>query len=77
MKSRVANIHFFSNRVDLPDLESVVILNIPSWGAGVRPWTLGYHHKDFPEPRISDGKLEVFAVASSFHIAQMQVRFST
>lgn len=25
---------------DLPEIESVVVLNIPSWGAGVDLWTL-------------------------------------
>ena len=28
-------------RIDLPDIESVVVLNIPYWGAGVKPWLLG------------------------------------
>ena len=55
--------------------ESVVVLNIPYWGAGVQPWCLGSGHKDFPHaPSISDQKLEVFCVYSSFHIAQMQVK---
>lgn len=27
--------------VPLPSLESLVVLNIPCWGAGVKPWTLG------------------------------------
>ena len=27
--------------VELPSLEAVVVLNIATWGAGVRPWTLG------------------------------------
>ena len=60
-------------KIELPNVESVVILNIPCWGAGVRPWTLGQDHKNFPKPAINDGFLEVFCVYSSFHIAQMQV----
>ena len=60
-------------KIELPNVESVVILNIPCWGAGVIPWTLGQDHQNFPEPRINDGLLEVFCVYSSFHIAQMQV----
>ena len=60
-------------KIELPNVESVVILNIPNWGAGVRPWTLGQDHKKFPKPEINDGLLEVFCVYSSFHIAQMQV----
>ena len=27
--------------VQLPPLEALVVLNIPCWGAGVRPWTMG------------------------------------
>ena len=60
-------------KIELPNVESVVILNIPCWGAGVRPWTLGQDHKNFPKPAINDGCLEVFCIYSSFHIAQMQV----
>ena len=54
-----------------------MILNIPYWGAGVKPWELGSGHKDFNfTPSFSDKKLEVFCVYSSFHIAQMQVGLS-
>ena len=28
-------------KIELPEIESVVVLNIACWGAGVRPWTLG------------------------------------
>ena len=63
-----------NKKIELPEVESVVVLNIPCWGAGVRPWELGSGHKNFSEtPSVSDGKLEVFCVFSSFHIAQMQV----
>ena len=61
-------------RIKLPNIESLVVLNIPCWGAGVRPWELGTGHEEFPSPQINDKKLEVFCVKSSFHIAQMQVR---
>jgi len=64
-------------KIELPNIESVVILNIPFWGAGVEPWTLGSGHRDFSfKPDIADRKLEVFCVYSSFHIAQMQVGLS-
>jgi diacylglycerol kinase (ATP) len=62
--------------VELPHLESVVILNIPYWGGGVDPWNLGNANKnreDIATASINDGLLEVFGVYSSFHIAQMQV----
>jgi len=74
--NQILELYIDDQRVKLPPIESVVILNIPCWGAGVRPWSLGSEHKNFPEPTISDGLLEVFCVYSSFHIAQMQVGLS-
>lgn len=63
------------SKIELPELQSIVVLNIDSWGAGVklidmikdvdREFYNGYSY--------SDGYLEVFAVSSSFHIAQLQV----
>lgn len=64
-----------NKKIDLPNLESVVVLNIPNWGAGVRPWELGSggHERRLTVPAFNDKKLEVFCIYSSFHIAQMQV----
>ena len=59
--------------MELPNIESVVVLNIPCWGSGVRPWELGSKWRDFEPASYNDKKLEVFCVYSSFHIAQMQV----
>lgn len=59
--------------VDLPEIEGVVVLNISSWGGGCRPWLIGSSGKDVPPARIDDGRIEVFALYSSFHIAQLQV----
>lgn len=55
---------------NLPALEGICILNIPSWGAGVRVWGEG---ENIPVQKIDDGFVEVFGIYSSFHIAQMQV----
>jgi len=64
-------------KIELPNIESVVVLNIPFWGAGVQPWSLGSGAKEFSfEQDIADKRLEVFCVYSSFHIAQMQVGLS-
>lgn len=71
---------------NLPALEGICILNIASWGAGVRVWGTGENipiqryeklrllisHFVFSF-RIDDGFVEVFGIYSSFHIAQMQV----
>lgn len=80
-------------QVDLPELESIVILNISSWGAGVNLWgksvfvlmenlersIAGMLGHSFGKPSQSyhDGILEVLGIYSSFHIAQLQVGLST
>ncbi|VDO72427.1 unnamed protein product [Heligmosomoides polygyrus] len=56
--------------IELPGIEGIVFLNIQCWGAGVQPWK--YADEEYPQ-KIDDGVFEVFAVTSSFHIAQMQV----
>lgn len=73
---QILELYLDDQRIELPNIESVVILNIPCWGAGVRPWELGSDHVNYPVPSTNDGKLEVFCVYSSFHIAQMQVGIS-
>ena len=73
---QILELYLDDQKIDLPNIESVVILNIPCWGAGVRPWELGSDHANYPRPSINDGQLEVFCVYSSFHIAQMQVGIS-
>ena len=74
---QILDLYLDDEKVVLPDgIEAVVVLNIPSWGAGVRPWELGSAWKtleSFEPPSICDGLLEIFCIYSSFHIAQMQV----
>ncbi|KHJ99852.1 diacylglycerol kinase accessory domain protein [Oesophagostomum dentatum] len=60
--------------VELPDIEGIVFLNIQCWGAGVQPWKNAEEER--PQ-RLDDGVFEVFAVTSSFHIAQLQVGLSS
>ncbi|XP_049869271.1 diacylglycerol kinase epsilon [Pectinophora gossypiella] len=55
----------------LPPLQALVALNIPSWGAGVDLWSMG-SEDDVGEQSISDGKLEIVGISSSFHIARLQ-----
>lgn len=62
-------------RVELPELQSVVVLNIDSWGAGVKLVEMT-KETDAAFANLhstSDGLAEVFGVSSSFHIAQLQV----
>ncbi|XP_026680991.1 diacylglycerol kinase epsilon, partial [Diaphorina citri] len=69
-------------RVDLPPIESVVVLNIPSWASGVDLWKLGRDSEDGmgdsleQDQNIDDSKIEVMALYSSFHIARLQVGLS-
>ena len=75
--NRKLSLFMDGKKIELPNIESVVILNIPFWGAGVQPWTLGTGHKSFAcEQSFADKRLEVFCIYSSFHIAQMQVGLS-
>jgi len=71
------SLYMDGDKIELPNIESVVVLNIPFWGAGVQPWSLGTGSKDFSfSQQIDDKRLEVFCIYSSFHIAQMQVGLS-
>lgn len=39
-------------KVELPHLESIVVLNIPYWGGGVQPWNIGIEERnDIPKQR--------------------------
>lgn len=62
-------------KIQLPELQSIVVLNIDSWGAGVKLVELMKDvDKGFSESHSTSDKLvEVFGVTSSFHIAQLQV----
>lgn len=59
----------------LPELESIVLLNISSWGGGVKlsiP-TDEYRFKQRPDDQL----IEVFGLTSSFHIGQVMVGISS
>ncbi|XP_054161867.1 diacylglycerol kinase epsilon-like [Oppia nitens] len=60
-------------RIDLPELESIIILNIMSWGGGVDIWNLG---NGAVKQKINDKKLEVLGVYSTFHIGQLMIGLS-
>ncbi|XP_069358736.1 diacylglycerol kinase epsilon isoform X3 [Maniola hyperantus] len=57
--------------LQLPPLQALVTLNIPSWGAGVDLWSLG-SEDEVGDQYMDDGKLEVVGISSSFHIARLQ-----
>ncbi|XP_047347534.1 diacylglycerol kinase epsilon-like isoform X2 [Vespa velutina] len=71
-------VYLDGKRVVLPSIESIVILNIPSWAAGVDLWNIGLEEgqNEVGAQKIDDQKLEVCALYSSFHMAQLQVGYS-
>jgi diacylglycerol kinase (ATP) len=68
-------VYLDEEKIELPELQSVVVLNIDSWGAGVKLVEMTKEtDKTFSELHSTSDKLvEVFGVSSSFHIAQLQV----
>ncbi|XP_053552465.1 diacylglycerol kinase epsilon-like [Bombina bombina] len=62
-------------RIDLPNLEGIVVLNISCWGGGCRLWE-GMGDELYPLSRHDDGLLEVVGVYGSFHCAQIQVKLA-
>ncbi|KAL0893046.1 hypothetical protein ABMA27_014698 [Loxostege sticticalis] len=60
-----------SEPLALPPLQALVVLNIPSWGAGVDLWSMGNEGEVEPQS-VDDGKLEVVGISSSIHIARLQ-----
>lgn len=71
------------NRVDLPELESIVLLNIPSWGGGANLWNLGLSSdqidsegRKWAKQSFNDGLIEVVGLYSSFHIGQLMIGLS-
>uniref|UniRef100_UPI0037E9495F diacylglycerol kinase theta n=1 Tax=Semicossyphus pulcher TaxID=241346 RepID=UPI0037E9495F len=60
-----------AQNVQLPNIEGLIFLNIPSWGSGADLWGSevdGRHGK----PRIDDGLLEVVGVTGVVHMGQVQ-----
>ncbi|XP_053309944.1 diacylglycerol kinase epsilon [Spea bombifrons] len=62
-------------RVELPNLEGIVVLNIGYWGGGCRLWE-GMGDETYTPSRHDDGLLEVVGVYGSFHCAQIQVKLA-
>lgn len=64
------------NRVELPKVASIVILNICSYAGGVKPWTCGQGGAYAPNQDFSDGLLEVLCFTSSFHVGLLKIGVS-
>ncbi|XP_059845775.1 diacylglycerol kinase theta-like isoform X2 [Hypanus sabinus] len=57
--------------VELPNIEGLIFLNIPSWGSGADLWGSDSDGR-FDKPQIDDGMLEVVGVTGVVHMGQVQ-----
>ncbi|XP_020662730.3 diacylglycerol kinase theta isoform X1 [Pogona vitticeps] len=59
------------HEVELPHIEGLIFINIPSWGSGADLWGSDNDNR-FEKPRIDDGLLEVVGVTGVVHMGQVQ-----
>ncbi|KAI6056236.1 diacylglycerol kinase theta isoform X1 [Marmota monax] len=57
--------------VELPSIEGLIFINIPSWGSGADLWGSDSDPR-FEKPRMDDGLLEVVGVTGVMHMGQVQ-----
>ncbi|XP_038648838.1 diacylglycerol kinase theta [Scyliorhinus canicula] len=57
--------------VELPNIEGIIFLNLPSWGSGADLWGSDSDGR-FDRPQIDDGMLEVVGVTGVVHMGQVQ-----
>ncbi|KAF2988456.1 hypothetical protein EK904_004961 [Melospiza melodia maxima] len=62
------------HEVELPSIEGLIFINIPSWGSGADLWGSESDNR-FEKPRIDDGLLEVVGVTGVVHMGQVQSGF--
>ncbi|XP_044623967.2 diacylglycerol kinase theta isoform X3 [Equus asinus] len=58
-------------QVELPSIEGLIFINIPSWGSGADLWGSESDSR-FEKPRMDDGLLEVVGVTGVMHMGQVQ-----
>lgn len=74
---RKLDLYLDNKLVNLPELQSIVFLNIDSWGAGCKLCEISNTDSKVKIINsISDGVMEVFGIVSSFHMAQLQCKIS-
>lgn len=59
--------------IELPQLQGIVLLNIPSYMAGTNFWGTDKEAGSFSAPAIDDKKLEVIAVMGTTHMAESKM----
>lgn len=57
--------------IELPNIEGLIFLNIPSWGSGADLWGSDNDNR-YGKPSIDDGLLEVVGVTGVVHMGQVQ-----
>ncbi|XP_045690128.1 diacylglycerol kinase theta [Phyllostomus hastatus] len=57
--------------VELPSIEGLIFINIPSWGSGADLWGPDNDSR-FEKPQMDDGLLEVVGVTGVMHMGQVQ-----
>uniref|UniRef100_A0A3Q0T652 Diacylglycerol kinase n=1 Tax=Amphilophus citrinellus TaxID=61819 RepID=A0A3Q0T652_AMPCI len=60
--------------IQLPNIEGLIFLNIPSWGSGADLWGSEVDSR-YEKPSIDDGLLEVVGVTGVVHMGQVQSGF--
>jgi diacylglycerol kinase family enzyme len=56
-----------------PNAKALVVLNIPSYADGTKPWNVGKNHPKFKEAAIDDGMVEIFCLKSILSIALLKI----
>jgi len=62
-------------RIELPNLEGIIVLNISSWCGGCEIWK-SFAEGKAPQTSFNDGLLEVVGLYSSLHIAKVRVNLT-
>ncbi|XP_059963335.1 diacylglycerol kinase theta isoform X2 [Mesoplodon densirostris] len=68
---RALRLQVDQQEVQLPSIEGLIFINIPSWGSGADLWGSDSDSR-FEKPRMDDGLLEVVGVTGVVHMGQVQ-----
>lgn len=70
---RIKHLIVDGKEVPVPqNAKALIVLNIPSYADGTKPWDVGKNHPHFKEAAIDDGMVEVFCLKSILSIALLK-----